>query len=478
MAKAKAKRDLGIAQAVNEVKDNLMSIEEFKTMKITMLELKTLVEYPDNEKVFGNLEGQDFQDLCNSIKDRGILQPIIVQPMEDQYQILAGHQRSRASKEIGELKIPAIIKDSIDDDEARLIWLETNIRGRQLSDEKRGKALLEAQKIIDKKRGTGEIQYTGKTSELLAEKFDMKPRSVEDLLMIAKKVAESVQELGLNKATMKEFAKLEKAEQEALLSLLGEDTVKELTAQEVKKAVETAKLEIDSTYKEKLNDVQLKVQEKDKELNKINITYQDMRMELGKITHEKANILLEIENEKAEKQRLESELKKANSTDKEALEKEIQKKEDEIAKMMANSEELAQKLEEINKKMEDVLDEKKVLEEDYANLEHDYQMLYEQNKKQILENVELKKKLEEAKKPSIEIEKMKTELAEYKKNEQTEHTLRKLLSEFSNIKTSVSVAAMATKDLKCTTDIQIELRKKLNSAADEILQDLQKILKF
>ena len=72
----------------------------------------------------------ELRDLANSVRRNGVQQPIIVRPLGDKYQILAGHNRTEAAK-LADLKmIPAIIRD-VDEATAMLIVVDTNLNQRQ-----------------------------------------------------------------------------------------------------------------------------------------------------------------------------------------------------------------------------------------------------------------------------------------------------------------------------------------------------------
>ena len=61
-------------------------------------------------------DDEAIEDLSNSIKEYGVIQPIIVSKKENYYEIIAGERRWRASKRAGLTEIPAIIRN---DDEQR-----------------------------------------------------------------------------------------------------------------------------------------------------------------------------------------------------------------------------------------------------------------------------------------------------------------------------------------------------------------------
>lgn len=81
------------------------------------------------------------EELAQSIKERGVLQPIIVRPMPDgKYQIVMGERRYRASKLAGLTQIPAIIRDLSDEDTAADALLE-NFQREDLNAIERAKAV-------------------------------------------------------------------------------------------------------------------------------------------------------------------------------------------------------------------------------------------------------------------------------------------------------------------------------------------------
>lgn len=72
------------------------------------------------------------RELMLSIKEKGVIQPVIVRPKGDGYELIAGERRLRAAKELGFLQLPAIIKD-VKDDEALEISLIENIQRQDLN---------------------------------------------------------------------------------------------------------------------------------------------------------------------------------------------------------------------------------------------------------------------------------------------------------------------------------------------------------
>lgn len=77
---------------------------------------------------------QDFAELVHSVREIGILQPIVVRPLpgSDNYELIMGERRLRASKEVGLESIPVIVRETADEDMLRDALLE-NLHRSQLN---------------------------------------------------------------------------------------------------------------------------------------------------------------------------------------------------------------------------------------------------------------------------------------------------------------------------------------------------------
>lgn len=80
---------------------------------------------PYHNHLFHLYEGERLDDMVESIRTNGVLNPVIVQTLEDgYYEMLAGHNRMNASKLAGLTTIPAIVKTGLTEDEAWLYVME------------------------------------------------------------------------------------------------------------------------------------------------------------------------------------------------------------------------------------------------------------------------------------------------------------------------------------------------------------------
>jgi len=104
--------------------------EETKSLKLECL--RPFANHP-----FKLYENDRLDDLAQSIKQNGLFEPIIVRPIDDEnYEILAGHNRFYAAKQAGLDTISACIRYHLSDEDAQIIVVESNFNQRSTNDMK------------------------------------------------------------------------------------------------------------------------------------------------------------------------------------------------------------------------------------------------------------------------------------------------------------------------------------------------------
>ena len=83
-----------------------------------------------NTQPFRSYSAAELEDLADNIRQHGIITPLRLRPMDGRFQILSGHNRCKAAKLAGLRTVPAIVED-VDDDEAALILVDSNLKQRQ-----------------------------------------------------------------------------------------------------------------------------------------------------------------------------------------------------------------------------------------------------------------------------------------------------------------------------------------------------------
>ena len=193
---------------------------------------------PFSNHPFKLYEGERLDDMVESIKEMGVITPLIVRRLENgTFEILSGHNRANAAKIAGVNKVPVIIKENITDEEAMLIVTETNLIQRsfsELSHSEKARILTERHNAIkeqgrridlgkevspEKQRKLdiiNEIEMLSNTDEIdensylgricpqtetrgkIADKYDLSPRNVSNYLRIDTLLPELKQRLDNN----------------------------------------------------------------------------------------------------------------------------------------------------------------------------------------------------------------------------------------------------------------------------------------
>jgi ParB family chromosome partitioning protein len=185
-----------------------------------LLPLDLLIPNPDQpRRSFG-----DIDDLVSSIKEKGVLEPILVRPAGEKFQIIAGERRYRASVEAGLTQIPCIEVD-VDDRGVLEISLIENLQRRDLNPFEEAEGL---HKLSEKFLYTHEevARKLGKSRTVITETLTLNhiPAEIRDLCREAGITARS---------TLLQIAR--QPNPEAMLKMIEEIRRSGLTRDEVRK---------------------------------------------------------------------------------------------------------------------------------------------------------------------------------------------------------------------------------------------------
>lgn len=113
--------------------DDLFSagnVEQTYGEKVQEIELAELFSFKDHP--FKVLDDETMQDMAESIREHGVLVPGIARPRTGGgYELVAGHRRKHASELAGKTTMPVIIRE-LDDDEATLFMVDSNLQRENL----------------------------------------------------------------------------------------------------------------------------------------------------------------------------------------------------------------------------------------------------------------------------------------------------------------------------------------------------------
>lgn len=152
--------------------------EDLQKERLTEIPLEKIRDFPDHP--YQVKDDENMTKLVESVKTYGLLQPVLVRPLEDgTFEMVSGHRRKRAFELAGFEKIPARVKE-LTRDEAILMMVDSNLQRDEILPSEKAKAYkmrLEAMtrqgKRTDLTSAPVEQKLKGKTSrEILVESVD------------------------------------------------------------------------------------------------------------------------------------------------------------------------------------------------------------------------------------------------------------------------------------------------------------------
>ncbi|MBQ9948269.1 MAG: ParB/RepB/Spo0J family partition protein, partial [Oscillospiraceae bacterium] len=151
--------------------------ENLSTLRISEIE-------PNKGQPRKNFDKEALEQLASSIRENGVLQPLIVRPLATgNYQIIAGERRWRASKIAGLSEVPVVIRDDLSEEQVMQIALIENLQRENLNPIEEAMGYKE---LIDSYGMTQDqlAKTLGKARSSIANSLGLLtlPKSVKDLL--------------------------------------------------------------------------------------------------------------------------------------------------------------------------------------------------------------------------------------------------------------------------------------------------------
>ena len=171
-------------------------------------------------------------ELANSIREHGIIQPLILRDLGSKYEIIAGHNRVRACKALNMQTVPATIKN-VDDDTAKLIMIDTNINRRdKLLPSELMKAYSMKMEILKNYKGGQPVHNEGnstesnKTREKIAEQENVSGRQIARYLRLKELIPDILRCVDKDLIPFLagvELSYLKSQDQETIISILNDN---------------------------------------------------------------------------------------------------------------------------------------------------------------------------------------------------------------------------------------------------------------
>lgn len=199
----------------NEIMLTTEKIRNITTgMDIFQLDLDKLKAAPKEWNFYVPLNDNKMSELIESIIDNGLLNPIIVWEKDNDYMILAGHNRVRAYNMLYEQtrnekykKIFTYIKkkNEITEDEARAIIIDTNFVQRQLSTMEKTKSIVIKYNQLGRKKRNS---FGESSAEIIAKQYNLKERQIYNYYKLNNLIPEFMQRIDIGNLSIKSGLKL------------------------------------------------------------------------------------------------------------------------------------------------------------------------------------------------------------------------------------------------------------------------------
>lgn len=219
--------------------DDLFTIQEQrdyeKAEKVEEINISNIKDFPNHP--FKVINDEKMQEMVKSVKEYGVILPVIVRPKEDgTYEMISGHRRKRACELAGIKQIRCIVKD-LTDDEATILMVDSNIQREEILPSEKAfayKLKLEAMKHQGKRIDLEENETSTpvvsklRTDEILGEEVGESRENIRRYIRLTYLIPELLEEVDNKRIAFRpavELSYLEEDYQYVVLNKLQYDEV-------------------------------------------------------------------------------------------------------------------------------------------------------------------------------------------------------------------------------------------------------------
>ena len=261
--------------------DNLFASAEERASEmakpVSISELKPFEEQP-----FKVLIDESMDELVESVKEYGVITPVIARPHPDGgYEIVSGHRRVKACELAGIEEIPVIVKE-LDDDSATILLVDSNLQRENILPSEKAKAYQMKMEAMRRKAGRpsqenshqiGTNLLGTRTDENIAELSNDSARQIQRYIRLNELIDPLIEMVDEGKLAMNAAVEL---------SYLGSkeqsDVVKAIAAEEAAPKIAQAKKIRRFSSKGKLNDGVIEAIMQEQKPEKVQVTFKEDRL--------------------------------------------------------------------------------------------------------------------------------------------------------------------------------------------------------
>lgn len=180
--------------------DDIFSTEQDRTAPVTE-EIRSIplsLLHPFKDHPFKVLDDDAMSETVESVKQIGVVVPLIARPAEDGYEIVSGHRRHHAAELAGLDTVPVIVRE-MDDDSAVIFMVDSNLQRENILPSEKALAYKMKMEAMERRAGrpardnSGQVgrDFKGKeTREIIAEEAGESPRQVQRYIRLTNLIPE------------------------------------------------------------------------------------------------------------------------------------------------------------------------------------------------------------------------------------------------------------------------------------------------
>lgn len=247
-----------------------------KAEKVEEIDISKITNFPDHP--FKVLDDDKMEEMVKSVKEYGVILPVIVRPKQDgTYEMISGHRRKRACELAGVKQIRCIVKN-LSDDEATILMVDSNIQREEILPSEKAfayKMKLNAMKHqgkkidIDEEETSTPVVAKLRTDEILGEEVGESRENIRRYIRLTYLIPELLEQVDLKRIAFRpavEISYLDEEWQYVVLNKLEYDEVSPSLSQ----AITLKKMQQENTItEEKIEELLDKEKPNQKEFIKI-----------------------------------------------------------------------------------------------------------------------------------------------------------------------------------------------------------------
>lgn len=180
---------------------NNMIVSKTQNRTIEYIDPKLLLDHPSQADIFQLPSKEKYDEMVESIKNYGIIEPLLVRKIDAGIEIIAGHTRRYIAVNEANLDTVPVIFGEFNDDEAELILIGTNKWQRDYDEVTVRKMTLRQIDVMKRLKDQGQDIGKGKIANIVADQLGISARKVEMIQRVERSLIEPLKAL-LDKAEL------------------------------------------------------------------------------------------------------------------------------------------------------------------------------------------------------------------------------------------------------------------------------------